>query len=160
MRCKYIFLHPTGYWFKKVTRNGTTTQSVLTLCEDSDLKALPLSEVQDPKNIFVCTLRDGTPVYLINLKEEPKASQFAPLKSLNDCTWEVYHTLTCVETKIALVRLTKATNEDSAINNILICLATVEKIFGRGKGKQWATITETITEVKGNASLPTAGEKS
>ena len=146
MKCKYIFLHPTGYWFKKVTRNGTTTQTVLTLCEDSDLKALPLSEVQDPKNIFVCTLKDGSLVYLINLKEEPKASQFAPLKSLKDCTWEVYHTLTCVETKIALVRLAKVTNEDSIINNIFICLAAVEKVFGRGKGKKWANIEETKDE--------------
>lgn len=146
MKCKYIFLHPTGYWFKKVTRNGTTTQTVLTLCEDSDLKALPLSEVQDPKNIFVCTLKDGSLVYLINLKEEPKASQFAPLKSLKDCTWEVYHTLTCVETKIALVRLAKVTNEDSIINNIFICLATVEKVFSRGKGKKWANIEETKDE--------------
>ena len=134
---KFIFSVPqTGYYLKKInTQSGSLKYG---LCEAGDLKSLPLGEVQDPTERLVCMTRDGHMVYVITLKEPPKGAQFTKLNNLNDCTWETYHALTCLEAKIALVRLSKVGDAPA----VLASLYEVEKIFSRGKGKLWTTVQE------------------
>lgn len=147
---KYIFFHPaTGYYSKKI--NTQSGSSKLGLCEPADLKALPLGEVQDPTERLVCMTKDGHMVYAIALKEPPKGGQFTKLQRLGDCTWETYHALTCLETKIALVRLSRVGDAPA----VLASLYEVEKIFSRGKGRLWTT-----TDKKESDTSPIGGEKS